>query len=467
MTSIFHHNFLKDVTTILDNADDYDVIIQVGQDYYKREFRAHSVILRARCPYFKSALTANWITKKNNMILFNKPNITSTIFNMILKYINSGELVLTNHTGKQLFDLLIASDELLLEELFTYVQDYLIKEKVDWIRKNFDLIFKLINCKKLQCYCFEIICESSHPFLISKTFSLIDVNILSDILKRDDLQVKEINLWDYLIKWGINQLPDLKDEKIDNIKWNYKKFKRLRETLESLIPLIRFMNISRVDFFNKVRPYMLIIPNDIYNEIEEFHYLVTLPKIKILLPRTGRIDSNIIKEELINILANLIDMKNVNDTRTGNDPFYKFNLIYRGSCDGFDNTKFKYKCNRRVASLILIEVQHSNIIFGGYSSIGFCSSKDNSNSNHFIFSFEKCKVMQTMKVGRANVGQTMKVSRAKSNPMNDNKRGFDFNGELYMVNQILHLENFGRYKRISNSSIYVIKEVETFIVVCN
>ena len=66
------------------NAD-HDVIIQVGENQDTKEFRAHSVILCARSPYFKSALSANWVKKKDDMIMFSKPNITPTIFDMILK----------------------------------------------------------------------------------------------------------------------------------------------------------------------------------------------------------------------------------------------------------------------------------------------------------------------------------------------------------------------------------------------
>ena len=85
MTSIFHFNLSKDLSLILNDADDFNTIIQVGETPNTKEFRAHSVILRARSPYFKSAFSANWITKKDNMIMFNKPNISPTIFDMILK----------------------------------------------------------------------------------------------------------------------------------------------------------------------------------------------------------------------------------------------------------------------------------------------------------------------------------------------------------------------------------------------
>ena len=85
MTLISHSILSKDFSLILNDSDDFNVIIQVGEDQNTKEFRAHSVILRARSPYFKSGLSADWITKKNNMIMFNKPNITPTVFEMILK----------------------------------------------------------------------------------------------------------------------------------------------------------------------------------------------------------------------------------------------------------------------------------------------------------------------------------------------------------------------------------------------
>ena len=75
----------KDLSLILNDSDDYNVIIQVGENENVKEFRAHSVILRARSYYFKSALSTGWITKKNDMIIFNKPNITPTVFDIILK----------------------------------------------------------------------------------------------------------------------------------------------------------------------------------------------------------------------------------------------------------------------------------------------------------------------------------------------------------------------------------------------
>jgi hypothetical protein len=85
MTLIFHSSLLNDLSLILNDADDFNVIIKVGENQNMKEFRAHSVILRARSSYFKGAFSSDWITKENNMITFNKPNITPTVFEMILK----------------------------------------------------------------------------------------------------------------------------------------------------------------------------------------------------------------------------------------------------------------------------------------------------------------------------------------------------------------------------------------------
>jgi hypothetical protein len=85
MTSIFHSGLSRDLSLILNDSDDFNVIIQVGENRNVKEFRAHSVILRARSLYFKSAFSTDWIIKKNDMIMFNKPNISPVVFEMILK----------------------------------------------------------------------------------------------------------------------------------------------------------------------------------------------------------------------------------------------------------------------------------------------------------------------------------------------------------------------------------------------
>ncbi|PKK69513.1 BTB-domain-containing protein [Rhizophagus irregularis] len=475
MTLVSHSNLSKDFSLIINGADDYDVIIQVGENQNTKEFRAHSVILRARSPYFKAALSANWITRKNNMIMFNKPNITPIVFKMILKYIYTGEIDLAKQSGENILGLLISSDELLLEELFDYVQDYLIEKQTEWIHKNFvfvlNTVLKSPSCEKLRDYCLNSICKHPTQLFSSNSFPSINREILCCLLKSDDLQIEEIIIWDNLVKWGIEQTPGLES---DRAEWNNENYKALKKTLNQFIPLIRFVEIFRADFFDKVRPYKAIIPNHIFEEIEEFYYKDTIPIFTISTPRTGLLNrkgnfrSNIIRSNLANIIVNWIDKKNAMSTRTGNDPSYKFNLAYYGSRDGIDNDTLKNKCNGQVASLILIKEYKSTKIFGGYSSIGFNSLGKNyfdengyrfyNSSDNFIFSFENSEDIQNMKIGRV-----INKSRAM---MEYFCNGFNFGGGSFrMVNNMFLLNNCNRYEKILNDEyVGTIKEVEVFVV---
>jgi len=71
----------------------------------------------------------------------------------------TGELDLIKRPNEDILGLLIASDELLLEELLKHVQDWLLGKHASWIQQNIALVvntvFKLADCKRLQDYCFE------------------------------------------------------------------------------------------------------------------------------------------------------------------------------------------------------------------------------------------------------------------------------------------------------------------------
>ena len=56
-------------------------------------------------------------------------------------------------------------------------------------------------------------CIASNPLQIfsSNDFLSLDMDTLFNLLKRNDLKIKESIIWDSLIKWGINQIPELKN----------------------------------------------------------------------------------------------------------------------------------------------------------------------------------------------------------------------------------------------------------------
>jgi hypothetical protein len=362
--------------------------------------------------------------------------------------------------------LLIASDELLLEELSEYLRIYLTEQRQIWIHKDLALVLntvcKLASCKLLQNYCYKTICFKPELLITSDSFLSLDEDILYDLFERDDLlQIKEIVAWDHLIKWGIEQTPGLGSENCDRNKWNNEDYEALKETLNEFIPLIRFTNIAPDDFNDKIRPYKDIIPNQIYEEIEEFYNKGTLPKMLTLSPRVGKFDSKIIKPKLAKTIIKWVNKEDFWISR------YKFNLIYRGSIDGISNESFKNKCKGQVESLVLIKVKYPSKIFGGYSSIGFNSIGDNLlrdrqfyySSDNFIFSFESSENTQGMRISR--------VKNYDKAIYDYHNTGFDFGYDsLFMSENFCIANNRScNYEfSLNTGKIYSIEEIETFIL---
>ncbi|KAF0544540.1 serine-enriched protein [Gigaspora margarita] len=157
----FRDDLCQDISQLFENTDDYNVKIQVGSGLDIKEFEAHSVILRARCPYFKTVLSDNWVKKIENIYYFQKPNISPAVFFLILRYIYTGTLDLTDQSGSNTLALLVAVDELLLNQLINHVQKHLIRKESNWLKENFVMalstISKLQSCKEIQDYVMKTI----------------------------------------------------------------------------------------------------------------------------------------------------------------------------------------------------------------------------------------------------------------------------------------------------------------------
>ncbi|RGB41556.1 hypothetical protein C1646_793799 [Rhizophagus diaphanus] len=406
MTLKFHSSLLKDISSML-NAEDCNIIIQVGEANDTKKFHAHSNILRASSQYFKDIIPAG-IIKKDSMFTIIRPQITPSIFEIILKYIYTGKLDLRNQSGSDNFRLMFECYYLFLEELFVYVQYYLIEQQTPWIQQNFVLIlnsiFNLPNYKKLQDHCIESICRNPLSFLTSNNFQLLNKYILLYFLERDDFHgnVEEVVVWNSLIKWGIKQTPEL-GNKNNQKEWTDIDYDKLKNTLSIFIPYINFTSILSEDFYDKVQPYEKIIPSVIYDEILAY-YLIEQPKLCIY-------NSKIINPRFVNVISNLIDKKRLSCPsifiRTEDDPIYRFKLFGRcGRCgvdrEFFQDTRYK------VSNLILIKTLESDKIFAGYCSAGFespkiksiCAYDDYCNDSpcDFVFSFKNDEDTQNIKI---------------------------------------------------------------------
>ncbi|RIA96276.1 hypothetical protein C1645_872151, partial [Glomus cerebriforme] len=128
---------------------------------------------------------------------------------------------------------LFATSELYLQELITYLQSFLIENKMDWIEQNFDFIHQT---KKL----------------------------LVSIVQNDNLQMDEIQVWEHVIKWGTTQNPELPSD-VEN--YSDDNFNTLKNTLRQYIPFVRFYNLTSKEFLDRLLPYDQILPKELYKDL--------------------------------------------------------------------------------------------------------------------------------------------------------------------------------------------------------
>ncbi|CAG8586202.1 16044_t:CDS:2, partial [Dentiscutata heterogama] len=374
----------KDFSQLLTQAYDYDVYLGIGEEPHMKMFKAHSIILRARCSYFKAALSTEWTKKDGEMLVFKKPNISHDVFDVIL----NGKASLEQLKASEIWDLIIASDELLLHELFDHAQEYLISEHSNWIQSNISSVLqKIVNhsCKKLQSYCIHAIVNNPNLLFYSEDFINIEEDMLINILERDDFnRMREIDVWSFVLNWGIINTVELKaDDGTDTVedveKWCDSDFKALSKTIKKLICHIRFSEISPCDFNSKIKPYAKIFPPSLWDDLQTYFNSRCYTKSTSLLPPRRRISSEILSNEHVSILANWIkDIQRVDITATS--PYvlpYAFRLLYRATRDGFDLEHL----HKRIGSqpdIIVVAKTKKSFIFS------FKSGSDSSNNINSI-----------------------------------------------------------------------------------
>ena len=122
--------------------------------------------------------------------------------------------------------ILEAANELGLQELITYLQDYLIENKTNWMEQNFSIInqasFKHDSFLKLQKFCTDLMSKEPEKLFKSADFVLIPEKSLIFLIQNDDLQISEVQVWEYVLKWGLAQNSELSSDSS-----NYSKEDRL------------------------------------------------------------------------------------------------------------------------------------------------------------------------------------------------------------------------------------------------
>ncbi|CAB4439431.1 unnamed protein product [Rhizophagus irregularis] len=367
MSTQFFTKLIQNYIELLKDDEYYDITIEVGEDPNVKIFRAHMNILCYRSPYLRRILSSN---KKNN--------------DSVLAHIKLSNIF--------------------TENISKYFRIYLWRYSVsDLIEQHFGII-QQISCQsnnllELQEFCTNLMVQSPEKIFKSFDFTKLSEKSLISLIKNDDLQMKEIEVWEHVLKWGLAQnltlIPDPKT-------WSNDDFKTMKNILQHCLPLIRFFSLSSREFSQKVRPYQKLLDQQLYEDLLN-SYLEPggVSKYNVLRPRKIKndeikiVDSQIIDSKIVdfNIISTV--SKWVDKVAINNDNYeelylpYKFELLLRGSRDGFTPKKFHELCDGKANTVTFIKVKGNEEILGGYNPMKWeTTGKWCYTNKSFIFSFK-------------------------------------------------------------------------------
>ncbi|RHZ76267.1 hypothetical protein Glove_199g152 [Diversispora epigaea] len=409
MTLKFFDNLSRNLIELRNDKDDYDVIIIVKNE---KSFIAHSNVLKCRSPYFRKELK-NIIPNENSIKTINKPNISDEILEIILKYIYGGIVDLKNVEAKFMFDLMIAANEFEIEELTKKLENLLIETKSSWLKSHFSLVYRSIfsenNFKDLEKFCNDIVAKYPNLIFDAEDFTSLQESALVSLLERDDLQLEEVVIWEYIVKWGISQNSTLP---MDLKEWTKENFTTLKTTLQKCLPLIRYFHIPGTDVLDKIKPYKKILDKQLWEDLNQ-HFMAPEKPVKsiILPPRTtlvqelptrttteqAKLPSTIITYEHVAEISCWIDRKSSTYSLT-NIP-YEFQLILRGSINGFAPQTFWDTCHGHVSTVVIMKVKGTEEILGGYNPLVWdanTGSRWDRADDSFIFSLKNGNIQNSI-----------------------------------------------------------------------
>ncbi|CAB4417995.1 unnamed protein product [Rhizophagus irregularis] len=388
MSSKFWAELSNDYEKLFGTEIGYNVVIYAGEEPNVKEIHAHSNILCIRSKYFRTAFSNEWAEKNDGKFILRKPNISPYLFNIILRFIYCGNIELKNLQGSDVLKLLIAVDELNIQQLISHIQEYLIEHQTEFLYQNatgiLETVYQHETLTDLWNFCLEKICKEPKILFDSDKFINLKAPLLELLLKRDDLNMKEIEIWEGLLKWCLFQ------QNMENnpTKWSNDDIIKIKRSLYRFIPLVRFYDIEPTDFFYKVYIYKEILQKDLIHDLLEFHIVPNIkPKTNIAPSRkpnlNSKIDSTLIQSNHIPLFASWIDKKGPSSR-----------------CYGFNAESFHQNCDNKGATIWVAKIQGSTQLIGGYNPLDWNGNGIwKSTTDSFMFSFTDGKNISTAKLG--------------------------------------------------------------------
>ncbi|RHZ71576.1 hypothetical protein Glove_256g115 [Diversispora epigaea] len=401
MEAQFYNRLSNDLTQLFKGGVNCDVAIEVED---ANVYKVHSNILQSRSPYFKNKF--NEITFNDDHVKVLKlPNISVKVFDVII----DGKFSLEKLENSIIFDILIASNELELDELIEYLQTHFVNNGASWLRLNFSQVYRTsyqVECFKIiRDFCDNIIAKYPNTIFESENFHSLPEDTLISILKKDDLQLEESKIWEYVIEWGKAKNPTLPTS-ID--KWTSDNFLSLKETLNQCLQHIRYFNISGEDIVKRIYPYQQLLEHQLFLDINTRLIASNLPISSLVLPPRkisnvklpNRNTSTLLSSYFLTYehtleISSWIDKKEI--PYIENNP-YEFKLLVRGSRDGFDIKTIYNICDKVSKTIIILKVEGTGEILGGYNPLEWENNNDQWKKikDSFIFSLKTANLKNSI-----------------------------------------------------------------------
>src|ERR1051325_1163490 len=310
--------------------------------------------------------------------------------NIFCRYIYGGSISLEKYDTSDIINILKAASEFSLQELISHLQSFLIENKTNWVEQNFTLVYQTSfehdSFSERQKFCTDVVTDEPDKIFKSADFTSISEKSLVALIQNGKFQINEVQVWEYVLKWGLAQNPELPS---DPASFSKDDFNALRKTLQQCIPFIRFYNLSSKEFLDKVLPYEEILPKELYKDLLK-SFLSHSPDIRLSdksKPRVSNIDSKIITFQHAELISKWIERLEITDKMKNS---YEFKLLFRGSRDGLSYEKFHEICDNQCRTVTVIKVKGSNEILGGYNPIEWNSDfeRHSTTKGSFIFSFK-------------------------------------------------------------------------------
>src|SRR5581483_12350946 len=134
----------------------------------------------------------------------------------------------------------------------------------------------------LYNFALDLVCKYPRVIFESNEFLKMEEEFLIRLLKRDDLELEEFEIWEYLIKWGIENTDSILID--DSTKWNQNDFTELEKTLHNCIPHIRFFQMSPNEYEIVRSKFKNILPDGLDDEIISYYLNPNAKRLFEILP---------------------------------------------------------------------------------------------------------------------------------------------------------------------------------------